>query len=87
MGVSEQGIARGAGRLCISPAAYRAHIADDERWCTWHRGWEPITAFNPSRMKRGGVQNNCRDGNREYQREWQRSRRAPAARPRGEAAS
>jgi hypothetical protein len=29
----------------------------------------------------------CRDGNREYQREWQRSRRAPAARPREEAAS
>jgi hypothetical protein len=81
MGVSEQGIARGAGRLCISPAAYRAHIADDERWCTWHRGWAPITAFNPSRMTRDGVRNNCR----EYQREWRR--RAPAARPRGEAAS
>lgn len=76
--MSEQGIARGAGRLRMTPDAYRAHIDAGERWCSFHKDWHPQEAFNICTTKTDGVQNFCRDGNRVYQRQWNSRKRASA---------
>jgi len=57
----EAGYKRGATALGISVDEYRRHREDGERWCSFHKRWEPLEAFATRNERSGGLRGYCYD--------------------------
>lgn len=57
------GMRAGAARLGISLDEYCAHRDAGEKWCSWHRAWHAVSAFDPMRSASSshGLQPSCRE--------------------------
>lgn len=61
----------GAQKIGITPEEYEAHRLQGERWCSFHRAWEPETTFVRNAGSSSGFSSICRLGNREKTRHYQ----------------
>lgn len=69
---SERSLRTSAGRLHISPDAYRERLAAGNRWCFFHKTWEPGENFGRDARLRDGVAGQCRDAVNERARRLRR---------------
>lgn len=48
-----------ARRLGITPEEYEAHVAAGEKWCSYHKRWEPLRAFGLDANTASGIAYRC----------------------------
>lgn len=73
---AEFGYRCGASKLGIDPYEYRAQIEAGQKWCSFHKTWEPRESFGPHPYTRSGLDSQCVEGSRTRSREYRRRKRA-----------